>query len=281
MEFVEHQSLYNIDRRGLLSNARIMGKFFDPMPFSEIRARDIQNMVAARRLSGVKPATINRHRAFLSCLWNWAIDERGVHPGPNPVSKVKRFREPRAEPRVLVPEEAKALLRAAERDMRFPILLALYTGGRRGELRKLTPEDIDFDRCLIRFRRETTKSKRERLVPFSPAFRDLLIRQGVASPGREWVIDRAARQFGGLRRGFQKARATAGLPWVTWTTLRHTCSAWFLTNGGSITALQEILGHVNPMTTMIYKHFIPGRGPSLTGFFGPPRKHSSDISEDE
>lgn len=281
MEFVEHQSLYNIDRRGLLSNARMMGRFFDSMTFTEIRARDVQNMVASRRLAGVKPATINRHRAFLSKMWNWAIDERGIHDGPNPISKVRRFREPRAEPRILMPEEARLLLRAADREIRFPILLALYTGGRRGELRTLQPGDVDFDRCLIRFRRETTKGKRERLVPFSRGFRDMLIRQGVADQGREWVIERKPRKSGGLRRPFQEARAAAGLSWVTWTTLRHTFSGWFLTNGGSITSLQEILGHVNPMTTMIYKHFIPGRGPSLIRFFGPPRKASRPIDGEE
>lgn len=281
VEFIEHQALYNMDRRGHMSNARVVGKFFDSMPFTEIQPRDIQNMIAARRLAGVKPSTINRSRAFLSVLFNWAIDERGIHPGPNPVSRIRRFKEPRTEPRILMPEEAQALLHAADQDMRFPILLALYTGARRGELRKLKPSDIDFNRCLIRFRRETTKSKRERLVPFSPKFRDMLLAQGVTDPGREFVIDRAARQFGGLRRGFQEARTAAGLPWVTWVTLRHTFAGWFLTNGGGLTALQEILGHANPMTTMIYKHFIPGRGPSLVGFFGPPRKASSGIKEGE
>lgn len=45
MEFVEHQALYNIDRRGMMSNARLVGKFFDGMVFADIQSRDGKSVV--------------------------------------------------------------------------------------------------------------------------------------------------------------------------------------------------------------------------------------------
>lgn len=276
-EFVRYQGMYSDDGRGARSHERILGRYLTGRIFTEIKATDIEDIFASRRrLVGVKSATLNRYRAFLSRMFNWAI-ERHYHPGPNPALVVKRFREPRAEPRILMPGEARALVRAANPAARLAIVLALYTGGRRGELWKLTPADVDVQRGLIRFRRETTKSKRERHVPIAPRLADFLLRHGINDPSRRWVIERRSRQFGGLRRGLVDARTAAGLPWVTWVTLRHTFAGWFLTNGGEISRLQEFLGHANPMITMIYKHFIPDRGRDVARLIGPPAKLSGGI----
>ncbi|HFV5297356.1 TPA: tyrosine-type recombinase/integrase, partial [Escherichia coli] len=39
--------------------------------------------------------------------------------------------------------------------------------------------------------------------------------------------------------------------------LRHTFATHFMMNGGSIIALQRVLGHANIQQTMIYAHFAP------------------------
>lgn len=276
MEFLRHQAAYNPDQHRVASTASILSRYFGDKTLDDIRIRDIENMIASRRLAGAAPATINRARAFLSRLYNWSID-RGEFQGTNPVRRVKRFREVRSEPRILTPHEAGDLVRGADQKFKLAIALGLYTGGRRGELRALTPADFDEGRSLLRFRWRTTKGRKERFIPLPGPFAETLAAILERDPGRDFILEWRRSRLTGLRSGLERARTAAGLPWTTWITLRHTFAGWFLTNGGSMSRLQELLGHVNPLTTMVYRHFLPGHGSDVASFIGPPHKTSRDI----
>lgn len=107
-------------------------------------------------------ATVNRYLASLSKLftvarkeWHWASH--------NPVSDVSRFEEGERI-RWLSEDERKALLAETAKDpvLHTFVLLALSTGCRAGELRKLEWRDVDLTSGRILFRK--TKNRQARTV---------------------------------------------------------------------------------------------------------------------
>jgi len=96
----------------------------------QITPGDIERYVA-RRISEVRPATINRHLAFLKRLFSVAIaDGKAEH---NPVRAVKLLKENNARVRHLTDDEQGRLFEELESDEQRIVLVALHTGLRRSE----------------------------------------------------------------------------------------------------------------------------------------------------
>jgi integrase len=154
-------------------------------------------------------------------------------------------------------EELKRLISAIEADTnadaRGIMLLALYTGMRRGELFKLKWEDIDFDRGFIRI--VGPKGGSDQTIPLNAAARKVLAAHPRTSayvfPGDD----------GGQRVTIQKAvrriRAAAGLPdtFRPLHGLRHAFASRLASSGQvDMYTLQKLLTHKSPVMTQRYAH---------------------------
>ncbi len=53
-------------------------------------------------------------------------------------------------------------------------------------------------------------------------------------------------------RDLKKIAKRLGMPWVGWHTFRRTFATQYLRSGGLLTDLQQILGHSNVRTTLLY-----------------------------
>lgn len=93
-------------------------------------------------------------------------------------------------------DQVKVLADNCSEQVRAAVWIALLTGCRRGEILKLTKEDILGDR--LRIIAGNTKTRRERTVPIVPAVR----------PWLEFIPLKI--NFEGLKTGFARARAKAG-----------------------------------------------------------------------
>jgi integrase len=165
-------------------------------------------------------------------------------------------RQPGRE-RWLTRTEAARLLNASRRfspHLSLFILIALYTGARRGAILGLRWNQIDFERSRINFnepgRRITTKRR-----PIIPVPRQLLwfLRAAQRKAVSPWVISYRGDRITDVRKSFEKARTEAGIgPDVAPHTLRHTCGTWLAQAGVDLYEIAGWLGHTNQRTTELY-----------------------------
>jgi integrase len=140
-----------------LGRLRRIRRHFGDVWMHEIHSSDIEHFLADLLREGLKPATANRYRARLSSMtrkaraWGFRDD--------NPLEFIELFKERRLGDRYLEPEEFRHLLEACDEDLRCLVLVAAYTGMRRGELLALRREDVDLERGYLLVRADVPISK--------------------------------------------------------------------------------------------------------------------------
>lgn len=177
----------------------------------------------------------------------------------------------------------EVLLRACGDDLLGPLERVLYlaaalTGMRQGELIALRWRDVDWQAARIRVRRNfvrgefgTPKSKRStRAVPMIDRLAGELDRLAKATawggdddlvfahPGTGRPLDRSK-----LLKRFKTAMRAAGLGnrlgegGITFHSLRHTFGTQMAAQGVPMRTLQELLGHRDFKTTLLYADYSP------------------------
>ena len=225
-------------------------------PLAEITAAKISawkaERLAAKRPGSEQPyaaATINRPLQALRHLLRLAHEEWEVLPT---VPRIRIEKEPQGRVRWLEPEEQARLLAACRAsrnvDLGAIVIMALETGLRKAELLGLTWERLDLSRGVIRL--ELTKSGKRREVPMRQVVYDLLSERPAPRQGRVWRQRK-------VRTAFERAVAVARLEDFVFHDCRHHFASWFVMRGGSLRALQEILGHADLKMTMRYAHLSP------------------------
>lgn len=225
---------------------------------SEITPAKISEYKASR-LSGVsehtgrarKAASVNRPLSILRHLMQLAHEEWDALPV---VPRIRPEKEPQGRLRWLEPDEETRLLDACTKSVNNSLLsimtVALETGLRKGELLGLTWDRVDMSRGVIRL--EVTKSGKRREVPMRQAVYDMLAGLPAPHAGRVWPA-------GNFRTSFQNAVKAAKLDTpFKFHDCRHSFASWYMMRGGSVTALQQILGHASLTMTMKYAHLSPG-----------------------
>jgi integrase len=140
-------------------------------------------------------------------------------------------------------------------DAREAMLLALCSGMRRGEIFRLTWEDVDFTRGFITIR--DPKGGTDQTIPMNDAAHDLL-KNRPRKPGSPYV-------FPGRKKGprvdaakhFRAIRDAAGLPkdFRPMHGLRHVYASHLASSGEvDLYVLQRLLTHKSPGMTQRYAH---------------------------
>jgi integrase len=252
LQFLAHHDIYSEDRKTMRLRIRVLERYLGDHTLPEINQAAIEAMFAARLQEGVARSTINRARAALSSLFSWAI-ERGHFPGPNPVGKVRKFRESPGRLRYLTPGEADRLTLAAPAHLQGVIAVALNTGARLREILTLTWADVDLAAGVVTFRREVTKSRKTRNVPIIPALHNILAALRRGRPD-QLVFTWNDRPLRSVRTAFEGARRKAGLEEIRFHDLRHTFASHAVMNGLDLVRLQHYLGHSTVAMTQRYAH---------------------------
>lgn len=224
-------------------------------------------------------ATVQQRLTAVRLFYDYLVEE-GLRD-TNPVGRGRRAHGvgagvdrrglvPRQTRLPWIPDEAdwRAVLEAARREpIRNRAMLALgYDAGlRREELCSLRTDDLDPGHRLLRVRAETTKGRRERVVPYSAVGGELLraylahraglsrargplflseSRRNRAEPITPWTWSKVVRRIA----------LAAGVPRFGTHTLRHLCLTDLARAGWELHALATFAGHRDPATTMQYVH---------------------------
>ncbi len=140
-------------------------------------------------------------------------------------------------------------------DARDVMLMALYTGMRRGEIFRLQWEDVDFRRGFIAIREP--KGGTDQNIPLSEAARDLLANRPRREDSPHVFPGRGGRQRVDAGKQFRAIRKAAGLPedFRPMHGLRHVFASMLASSGEvDLYTLQRLLTHKSPTMTQRYAH---------------------------
>jgi integrase len=131
-----------------------------------------------KRLKSVSANTVRIELALLSNLFNTAEREWSFHGLDNPVRHVHKPKIPEGRCPSLSEEQINLLLEECRKSyskLLYPfVLLALHTGCRSMELRKLRWPQVFLEKGHISLVGSETKIHRSRIVPLTPAAQEIL-----------------------------------------------------------------------------------------------------------
>jgi integrase/recombinase XerD len=238
------------------------------------------NITALDSSEGLANATLQQRLVAIRQFYDFLIEE-GVRQ-TNPVGR-GRYTPGKAfggtQPRALVPrftklpwiprpEDWDAILRVTKAEpLRNRLMLAFaYDAAlRREELCALRTEDIDPAHRTLRIRAETTKTRRERIVPYS-ASTGVLLQQYLVWR-RQLTLARGPLFLSESHRNraqpislwtwskvIQRIAQRAGVPRFTTHTLRHLCLTDLARGGWELHLLARFAGHRSTASTLQYIH---------------------------
>jgi integrase len=241
----------------MLSHARNTRPYLDDVKLEDV-VPAANEMAADMRKEGLSPQTINRRLSVVRRVlnvaykkWEWLTEPLG--------QKIELVSEKGFAREVyLTREEADSLVAAVENaEARKVIVLAAFTGLRRGELLKLQPSNWQEPYIMLTSK---TKGKKPRTVP--------VIEQLWPFMTLPFMVTEHE-----LRVAFEQARDKVEKPHIRFHDLRHTYASWLAKDARvPLTTIRDLLGHSNLSVTSKYAHLRGDTHELVTGVFAETKK---------
>lgn len=274
--YVKPQGLTSADT--IESRIGPLRRQFDSKMLIDIKTADIEDFIAELKQPAVltegqktlrirRPATINRYRAQLRHMFNWAVEREYLERTPfrrGSSTLIKMELEDNRRERRLTADEERTLMSEAAGYLRPLIITALDTGMRRGEMLSLTWADVEARPGWLRLRGETTKSGKTRWVPISTvrlqAVLDFL-RLDIAGEQKTadaLVFSNAVGEpLGDFHHTWARMLRRSNVRDLHWHDLRHEYASRLTERGVPLSQVQALLGHASILTTQRYDNHGP------------------------
>ena len=198
-----------------------------------------------------KPATVSNYMAVLSSVFSFCMTEEVGMCENNPVTRVTKPIKNNKIIRFLDDDELDQLLvecgNTTSKDLYDIVLFCILTGCRRGEMKALKWEEVDFEEKTLVFKNRKN-NKDHKFSIRDPDLYALLERRfenaetNMVFPNPN-IID-----------AFKHALKRAGIKKFRFHDLRHTSASYVLQGGGTLSECQKHLGHSSIQSTMRYAH---------------------------
>lgn len=179
------------------------------------------------------------------------------HPSFN-IERLERPRKRKNLPSILSVREVDNIFRSIKNLKHLCVLYTIYGGGLRlSEVINLKVQDVLWDRNQIQIK--SGKGNKDRMVMLSQALKELLKQYFNEYKPQYWLFEGADKKTQYSSSSIQKMVRTAvkkvGISRkVTPHTLRHCFATHLMDNGTDTRYIQELLGHKDIRTTLIYTH---------------------------
>lgn len=230
---------------------------------AEVTETALNSYILDLEKNGMSAATVSRNIASMKGFYLYLWKEGSINS--DPAEKLKAPKVEKKLPEVMSVEEIERLLKQpgdrTTKGLRDTAMLELLyaTGIRVTELISLKLEDVNWklDYIVCRDR------NKERIIPFGPKAKKALesyLKEARAQLVGEKKCDMLFPNCSGegmSRQGFWKLLKQyvkqAGIEMeITPHTLRHSFAAHLVENGADLHVVQEMLGHSDISTTMVY-----------------------------
>lgn len=251
-----------------------LNRYFGKRRVGEITTESLFDYRQRRKRQGVKIATINRELEAMRRMMRYALSKGWIVRDIFLGAKVIVNSAETVRTRILSESEQERLLAACEgeRDVTYErlhygktetitarlkadkphlkaiILLAVDAGMRRGEILKLTWEEIDLEAGIVTVKASNTKTEKMRLVPLTDIAKAELRRIRTFAPegeGRPFP-------FVDFKNSWQTAKRIAGIDDLRFHDLRASAITRWQTDGVPLAIASKIAGHSDTRTTAKY-----------------------------
>jgi len=192
---------------------------------------------------------LDRLRAIFNKGIEWELIDK------NPALGIKKHKEVSRD-RYITLEEKEQFFEALEKEddqqVKDFILIALYTGARKGNVLSMRWEDISFDQAVW-YIKDTKNGDPQTAVLTEEAVKILERRKSESDS--KWVFPSRTSKSGHFqepRKGWERIIKRAGLKDLRIHDLRRTCGSWMALSGASQYVISKGLGHKSPQSTAIY-----------------------------
>jgi len=219
----------------------------------EITTSDIRLFLS--EFEHLKTSSISKKLSVLKSMFNWLTNEGAI--SKDITKQIKPPKKEKRSPKALSIEELE-MIREACKTPRERAMIEVYyaTGARLSEVQQLNREDINYQAMSVKV---IGKGDKERTVYFSFKamyhLKKYLMRRMDDVDALFVTERRPYRRLSnkGIQREVKVIAARSEVkknvhPHI----FRHTFATLMLNNGADLVAVQGLLGHVDPATTLIY-----------------------------
>ena len=261
-DFLEYgQNVYSLENLQVYRRAfRGFSRHIGNIRLSALSQRHVDTL-KTKRLGEVGRVTVNIELRSLRAAFFTAV--RWKLMCENPFRGVKQCHIEESTPIYLSRDEFETLIKAVKMPwLRDLIIVAAFSGMRRGELVQLRWTDVDLENQTIQIRSHgkiRTKYGKSRTVPVNPDVRKAILRRKTQM-GSEFVFHSNGHPIDGrhLSRMFKRCVRRAKLnDRYHFHSLRHSFGSWLVQSNASLYQVQKLLGHSNIRVTEMYSHLVP------------------------
>jgi integrase len=212
------------------------------VPAARLTSAAIRRYIESRRGEGASDATINRELSIIRRGFSLGREEDP--PLVRRAPKVPKIAEDNARQGFLEPDQYERLLTELPLRLKSLFVCAYHIGTRKGELRRLRWDQVDFEAAAIRFESRQTKGKKPRTAPiYGDMERWLRAQMESRTPGCQWVFHHHSKPVGTQLRGWREACTRAGMAELLFHDLRRSAVRNMKRAGISDKTAMDISGH--------------------------------------